>query len=278
MDDTIACVESIVSNIKYDNYNIVIVDNGSPNDSGKLLQDRYERNAYVHLILSDKNLGFAKGNNLGFKYAKEKLNSNFICLINNDCLIFQHDFIQKILNKYDDERYYVLGPDIISLVDDSHQNPHGIRAISKVELQRWRLRVFLFLILNYLHIEDILMRIKIKLFKTNMNNEEEIIDYQKEQKNVLLHGSCLIFSPDFINQFQGLCPKTFLYFEEDILYFQSQTHGFLMLYSPEVIVYHKEDKSIDSKFDKETKKKRFKYKNILKSSKVLLDMINKRSS
>jgi len=45
IEDTTECVDSILTNIKYDNYNIIIIDNGSPNDTGKLLADKYDSNS-----------------------------------------------------------------------------------------------------------------------------------------------------------------------------------------------------------------------------------------
>ena len=38
---TVQCVESIEKNINYQNYSIVIVDNGSTNNSGKILEEKY---------------------------------------------------------------------------------------------------------------------------------------------------------------------------------------------------------------------------------------------
>ena len=114
IDDTIECIESIFNNIKYENYNIVVVDNKSPNSSGKILKDKYKKNDRVTVILNNENSGFAKGNNIGYKYAKAILKAQFIILINNDTIIKQNDFIDKIINTYEETKFYVLSPNIIS--------------------------------------------------------------------------------------------------------------------------------------------------------------------
>ena len=58
-------------------HRIIIVDNCSPNGSGKKLSERYKNDSNIDVILHDKNDGFARGNNAGCKYAKEKYNPDF---------------------------------------------------------------------------------------------------------------------------------------------------------------------------------------------------------
>ena len=67
-DETIKCVDSIKSYNKNNDYEIVIVDNGSNNRTGERLLNDYKKEKNVHIIISKENLGFARGNNLGFKY------------------------------------------------------------------------------------------------------------------------------------------------------------------------------------------------------------------
>ena len=52
---------------------IVIVDNGSPDGSGRILAADYAKDPDITVILTEKNLGFAKGNNVGYQYAREQL-------------------------------------------------------------------------------------------------------------------------------------------------------------------------------------------------------------
>ena len=65
--ETIDCVSSIQQNVCYDNYSIIIVDNGSgvEKDSERLQQLERD-NSKVKLITLQSNLGFARGNNIGF--------------------------------------------------------------------------------------------------------------------------------------------------------------------------------------------------------------------
>ena len=147
--DTDECIESIMQNVDYEDYNIVVVDNGSPNNSMELLQKKYGQHNKVFLIKNNENLGFAKGNNLGFKYAKEELHADFIILINNDTLIEQSDFISLIINKYSNVKFHILGPDILSTQDGLHQNPQRKRGFDESEIRREVLKLRVKIILNY---------------------------------------------------------------------------------------------------------------------------------
>ena len=57
--DTAECVESIL-NQTYPNYEIIIVDNGSTNQSYEVLKFLFSDNPLVSLIKNERNMGFAK--------------------------------------------------------------------------------------------------------------------------------------------------------------------------------------------------------------------------
>ena len=62
-------------------------------------------NDKIHFIESGENLGFAKGNNIGFHYAKYELHSDIIILANNDLIFEQVDFMDQIEKVNDRESY-----------------------------------------------------------------------------------------------------------------------------------------------------------------------------
>ena len=242
--DTDECIESIMQNVDYEDYNIVVVDNGSPNNSMELLQKKYGQHNKVFLISNNENLGFAKGNNLGFKYAKEKLHADFIILINNDTLIEQSDFLSLIINKYSKVKFHILGPDILSTQDGLHQNPQRKRGFDESEIKREVLKLRVKIILNLLGIEELVLKV-FRFIKnpTKQTSSSFIVnnDWNREQEDVLLHGSCLIFSPLYVQKYKGLYDNTFMYMEEDILFYISEKENLKILYYPEVqISYMKE--------------------------------------
>lgn len=94
IDMTRTCVERIQA---LDGENdIVIVDNASPNGTGKLLAEEYAADSKVTVLLNPENAGFARGNNMGIRWAKEHLSADFVVALNNDVEILQKDFSVKI--------------------------------------------------------------------------------------------------------------------------------------------------------------------------------------
>lgn len=69
------CIESVVAQ-SYTNWEIIILDNYSSDNSVELIQ----KYSFVELIKASENHGFAKGNNLAIKSSK----GEYIALLNND--------------------------------------------------------------------------------------------------------------------------------------------------------------------------------------------------
>ena len=100
------------------------------------------------------------------------------------------------------------------------------------------------------------------------------LDYTKTYENPHLHGSCYIFSKDFISARQyAFNPATFLYFEEDVLMFECLSSNLKMLYDPIVYVEHLEDVSTNLAYSSRKKKERFKLSEMIKSSDVLIELM-----
>ena len=72
--DTIDCVNSIFTNISYPNLKIIVVDNGSPNNSGIELFKLYKGNPKIKVILHEKNSGFTDGTDRRNTPGQENLN------------------------------------------------------------------------------------------------------------------------------------------------------------------------------------------------------------
>lgn len=265
IEDTIKCVESI-EKLEYNNKEIVIVDNASPNGTGKLLKDKYKNNSDIHIILSKENLGFANGNNMGFKYAKENLNADFIVMCNNDTMVIEKDFVNSILSKYEEYGYAVLGPKI--LLKNNKVNKLYFKLPTtkdfKKEIKYFKKMLFF----NYLHIEKILRTIKHKLIKQNDKEDNKGTD--EFQQNIILHGCFLVFSPKYLKKFNGLDNRTFMYREEELLAIRLLKNNMLSIYCPDIQIYHDEYGATRAVSKSNYKKNRFFYRNQLKSCNIIL--------
>lgn len=83
--DTKECLSSL-EKLNYDNYFVVLVDNGSTDDSFEKLENEFQHSEFV-FIKNKKNLGYAGGNNIGIKYSLEKVNADFVWILNNDIVV-----------------------------------------------------------------------------------------------------------------------------------------------------------------------------------------------
>ncbi len=275
-DDTIECIESILKNISYNNFNIVVVDNGSENNSGERIMLKYHNQSNLKTIINSENLGFAKGNNIGFKYAKHELKSDFIALINNDTIIQQAEFIDLIIDKYKSYPFHILGPDIISVSDNSHQNPR-VETLSDIDSVNMFIRHYrFFLLLNYLRLDKTIEKLK-KIFlpdsRLPSSENKNLNPENKEMINVKLHGSCLVFSRDYIKRYNGLYPKTFLYSEESILNYIVKRDRLFTIYFPDARILHKEDVATNYHIKKGYLKRRFYYKNFINSGRIFIELM-----
>ncbi|MGQ1141143.1 glycosyltransferase family 2 protein [Acinetobacter baumannii] len=77
------CIESVIKNTKKISYEIIVVDNNSPNREIEKLNEIYPN---VKLVLNTKNSGFGIANNIGNKYA----NGKFLFLLNSDTIVLDN--------------------------------------------------------------------------------------------------------------------------------------------------------------------------------------------
>lgn len=266
--DTIECVQSIENLDGADKANIVIVDNFSNNGSIEKVESAVNKFDNCKILYSNKNLGFAKGNNIGYSYIKKKFSNPFVVVLNNDTVIKQKDFITKITCIYNKTPYAVLGPDIISLADGGHQNPLG-KIPSKKKIKKDINRYKLLLAMSKLGVYTLLQK------RFGANRKGRAINFEKPQSEEItdraLHGSCLIFSPDFTSVMnEAFCPDTFLYKEEYILARRCTKKRLKMLFEPSIEIFHKEDSSTNRVVNTAKSKREFLFKNLIKSNKALL--------
>ena len=249
---------------------VVIVDNASPNGSGKRLQEHFSGHEAVTVLLHARNEGFARGNNTGYQFLREHFSCSFIAVINNDVLIPDRDFPAKVEAIYKETPFAVLGPDILNPDTGIHQNPAHLQAFTRKEVQE-RLDRY----------EKNLRHFRWNRFKWKLKQalrpapRKPLPDFIDEpMENVVLHGACYVFSKDFINRRERCFnPDTFLYFEEDILHCECLQEGLVLRYDPSLQVEHLEDAATDRAFRTPARKEEMKLRESIRSMKVFLHVL-----
>ena len=118
--DTEECLHSL-KNVDYDNYEIVLVDNGSADDSVSYFSNNFQN---IKLIVNPKNYGFAEGNNIGVREAI-KNKSDYVLLLNNDTVVDK--FLLKELVKTAESRedIAIVSPKIYNYYDEKRIESAG---------------------------------------------------------------------------------------------------------------------------------------------------------
>lgn len=280
-NEAIACVESILSTQKYQDIRIVIVDNGSGNESVDKMNERFASEDHVTVIAAEKNLGFAKGNNLGINYARKHFSPDFIVVANSDIIFEQPDYCEKLFEIYERKPFAVLGGDIIDASRTQHFNPVARERVYTIPYMRKQtlvseLKAWMFRLIKLLHLK--------KMAESRQNQTTREVDgksvsadfcMEEEMEDVLLHGCCMVFSRDFFSEFRGFWPDTFLYAEEEIIYYLARKKGMRILYTPEVGCMHKEAVTTKQVYQDFCDAKIFYFSNVAKSYRKFLKLMKK---
>lgn len=273
VDVTISLIDSIKRLLSNGKYRIVVVDNCSPNNSGKLLYGRYFDDEEVEVMLLDKNEGFARGNNAGIKYARQNYMCKYICCINNDTLIIQKNFIQLIDKEFEKSNSAVIGPKIL-LKDGSFQkSAYKLNTLEdyKKLLSYFENRKYVNAT-NNIGLKERMKHCAPSLYIKMKNVKDDFFGNKLlfKQYNVVLHGCCLIFTPSFFERLDGFNPNTFLYHEEELLYISLLKKNLKSVYCPSIKIRHLEDVSTNSINRTNEEKVKFINKNEVESLNVLI--------
>ncbi|SEI54099.1 Glycosyltransferase, GT2 family [Alkalibacterium gilvum] len=255
-EDTIECVESLLKQT-HDQLEIVVVDNHSCNESTNILYEKYGSQKKFHLIETDTNVGFAKGNNTGIEYCKKVLNINNIYVTNNDVVFTDNKYFEKLLKISITENVGAIGTRIKGS-DGINQNP------IKVQTNLYALiRHFFEPILKELGFSKVLTSghkavqfIKRKVSSKSKNRKISNKNVTTTNQNYFLHGSAIYFTDNYLKNTSGFYPDTFLYYEENILAIIFEKLNLQMLYIDDLEIYHKEDQSMALSFKDVSKSKR----------------------
>lgn len=83
------CIDSIITQTKDIEYEIILVDNASTDGS----KEYFEKRNDIKYIYSNENLGFGRANNLGAKQAK----GEFLLLLNSDTLLVNNSIYEFLI-------------------------------------------------------------------------------------------------------------------------------------------------------------------------------------
>lgn len=206
--DTCQMIDSLKQFLSAVSYEIIIVDNASLNNEAAFIEEKYPD---VRCFRSNKNLGFAGGNNIGISQAKGK----YIFLLNNDT--------------------YIQDDSILNLAIFLDSNP-SIGAVSpKIKFADSDTIQFA----GYTPLSKITLRNKLIGFK-----EADYGQYNEAHASTFLHGAAMMLRRNIMKDIGPMPEIYFLYYEELDWCEQIKKRGFDMWYVPNAQIYHKESSSV----------------------------------
>lgn len=111
LEDTRKCLASI-ERVDYRPLLAIVVDNASQEDPTKVLQTEFP---WCTIIRSEKNQGWAGGNNIGIRYALDK-KSDYVILLNNDTVVSE-EIVSRLMDAVSGHAEFgIVGP-VINAMD-----------------------------------------------------------------------------------------------------------------------------------------------------------------
>ncbi len=252
--DTVECLQSVLSDQSDKIFGVVVCDNASDDgsisiikawaneigwrereftwsvnefisaDNGSQSEQSFNRHELV-LIHTGSNLGFAGGNNVGIKFIQRYRDYDFIFLLNNDALLTDGAVEAMVQTFEDDQTVGMCGATVVY-----HHTPDRVQAFGGSRFS--------------------------PLFgRASHIGAGRSIDAPRDREKVELElgyilGAALMISRSCLEVIGLMEERYFLYYEEIDWATRAKRAGFRLAYTPEAVIFHKEGGTIGSSADK----------------------------
>ena len=251
-EDTLECLESLYQ-VNYPNYNVIVIDNGSTNESIKKIKEYYKGKIKVKskffkynienkpiniikhnekeltneiytmdnltskksliFIKNDKNYGFAEGNNIGIRYALKNLDPDYVLLLNNDTVVDKYFLNELVKTGESSEKIGCVGPKVYYYDFKGRKD-----------------------VINFAGNKMSLYTTRGKCFGCN---EVDSGQYDNIKETSRVEGCCMLIKTKIIKKVGMFDPIYFAYWEETDLCMRIKNAGFKLLYVPKAKIWHK---------------------------------------
>ncbi|HAG17358.1 MAG TPA: dTDP-Rha--alpha-D-GlcNAc-pyrophosphate polyprenol alpha-3-L-rhamnosyltransferase [Bacteroidales bacterium] len=204
---TIEMIKSL-KQVSYPNIEIIIVDNASPSGNPDIVKEAFPEIIYIK---SDKNLGFAGGNNLGFEVAKGK----YVLMLNNDTEV-EKNFLEPLVDKMENNpQIGIVSPKIRFFHSPDTLQYVGYEPINPIT-QRGGARGF---------------------------GEKDLGQYEEDVEAAYGHGAAMMIPMRVVQEVGLMADIFFLYYEELDWAHRIRKAGYKIYYVHNSVILHKESVS-----------------------------------
>jgi len=197
----INCVESVFQT-EYSNFEVIVVDNISSDNSHKKCKEKYEK---IQLIENLENFGYCEGNNIGIRKAK----GEFIVILNPDTIV-EPNWLDEFFSAYSKFGDALYQPKILSLYEKEILQSTG----------------------NMIHLFGFGFARDKGIKDENQYKETEKIGYAA--------GTCIFTSSKVLDKIGLLDPFLFLYHDDLDLGWRGAQLGIDSYFVPNVTIFHAE--------------------------------------
>lgn len=208
LKDTCELIESLP--LGNPSMEVIVVDNASKEDEASIIENRYPN---IKVIRSNKNLGFAGGNNLGIKAARGK----YLFFINNDTLLsHQPSAIDHLIHRLEsDEKIGMVCPKIRFAWGNNPIQFAGYTPLSRFTMRNRSIGF----------------------------GETDKGQYDTPHSTPYAHGAAMMVKREALEKV-GIMPECyFLYYEELDWSMMFTRAGYTIWYEPACTIYHKESQA-----------------------------------
>lgn len=212
-DLSLKLIKQLHSQLDYENYEIMVVDNCSPNESAKVLAEKSSELDYI-FYKNEKNSGYAAGNNIGIRYGI-RCGFKYTWILNNDVELREKNVLSEMVAVAEaNESIACVGPKIFSR--------NGVPCAPYCRRPTfWSMTCGI---------------IGEKKYRQRFIN--------KSGKVYRVYGCCMLLKNKAMQEIDCMDERTFLYGEEDILAERLLRRDYGAYYVAEVSVTHKESTTI----------------------------------
>lgn len=220
---TSQCIESVDSlHISGYKLNVVVVDNASRDNSVEKLSKVELKNGKYKFIQNQRNFGYAKGNNVGIRYALDK-EADYVLILNNDTEVDDNLVVEllKIAKKHP-EAGAVVPKIYFAKGYEFHKKRYKKGDLGKVIWAAggdvdWD-----------------------NVYGTNRGVDEvDKGQYDKVEGVDFAPGTCVLFNSEMLDKVGLFDERYFMYLEDLDLSQRMKKRGWKIMYAPKAVVWHR---------------------------------------
>lgn len=230
---TISCVESVIKNTLNVNYEIIIIDNCSTNNSYEIIKKSFEEFSNIIVERNKFNAGFGDGNNK----AVELASSDVLLFLNPDVIVFDNSIKILLDEVRNNHNIGIIGAQLLN-TDKSLQ--YSCRRILNMK--------------EFLIARTPMKKVCSKKYICNINDKYLMKDLPHDNNIEAdwLMGSCLMMKKSMFSEVGGFSKEYFMYFEDVDICYKVKKRGKKILYFPLAKMIHAHEQASVKKINRMT--------------------------